>query len=70
MYICQLVWKKINQEITVVHNTILYWQKKTKKNSRLLFKKIENYKSLPEKIFGNEKIEKKLPIRTHFIFSV
>jgi hypothetical protein len=46
MYICQLVWKKINQEITVVHkhNPILTEEKK----SLPLFKKNQNYKSLPE----------------------
>lgn len=42
MYICQLVWKKINQEITVVHkhNPILTEEKKNpsrhlKKKSKL-----------------------------------
>jgi hypothetical protein len=41
MYICQLVWKKINQEITVVHkhNPILTEEKKSlplfKKKSKL-----------------------------------
>jgi len=47
MYICQLVWKKINQEITVVHkhNPILTEKKNP---SRHLKKKNQNYKSLPE----------------------
>jgi hypothetical protein len=69
MYICQLVWKKINQEITVVHkhNPILTEEKK---NPSRYLKKIKTTNHCQKQHFGNEKIEKKLPIRTHFIFSV
>jgi len=75
MYICQLVWKKINQEITVVYNQFLYWhkQQKNKKPSQQeeFLKKNWNYKSLPEPILWNEKIEKKSYPYVHiFIFSV
>ena len=64
MYICQLVWKKINQEITVVYNQFLYWhqQKKNKKPSyhEEFLKKNWNYKSLPEPTLWNEKSKKKV----------
>lgn len=75
MYICQLVWKKINQEITVVYNQFLYWHKQKKWEAlpprRISKKKNWNYKSLPEPTLWNEKIEKKSYPYVHiFIFSV
>jgi hypothetical protein len=64
MYICQLVWKKINQEITVVHKTQSYIDRRRKKIPPVIFKnqKIEKIKTTnhcQKQHFGNEKIEKK-----------
>jgi len=75
MYICQLVWKKINQEITVVYNQFLYWhkQKKNKKPSHQeeFLKKIETTNHCQNQPFGTKKSKKKSYPYVHiFIFSV
>jgi len=75
MYICQLVWKKINQEITVVHKHNPILTEEEKKIPPVIFKnqKIEKSKlqiTARNNTLEMKKLKKKLPIRTHFIFSV
>ena len=64
MYICQLVWKKINQEITVVYNQFLYWHKQKKWEAlpprRISKKKIETTNHCQNQPFGTKKSKKKV----------
>ena len=75
MYICQLVWKKINQEITVVYNQFLYWhkQKKNKKPSHqeeFLKKKLKLQITARTNPLERKNRKKSYPYVHIFIFSV